>query len=181
MIEFFVGSNRRGEHYERFNEQTGRYRNFKTNNFQLVNFVFQEPKSIIETYEGLTVVYLNPMDNYTKATLYLFVRHPKAIDDNSDWRQSGHYEINEIQFDNEIYYKTLYLYLFKGTNKLKQEKLEGVPLTVNAFKYKIREIFKTELKDSDTFTLDSFDEIIENDYQYSQLSHKSPVNILISD
>ena len=105
LIEFFVGSNRRGEHYERFNAETGRYRNFKTNNFQLVNFVFQEPKSIIETYKGLTVVYFNPEDNYTKATLYLFVRHRKAIDNNSDWRQSGHYEISEIYFDTEIYYK----------------------------------------------------------------------------
>ena len=188
MIEFFVGSNKRLEHYQRFNTLTGRYKDFDVNNFQLVNFVFQEPIQILKTYKGLTVVYFNPKEEYSNATLYLFKRKHKSLvntpgDINgSEWLELGEYETPEgeiINFSDPASSKTVYLYLFRGNSVLRMEQLAGIPINFDAFQYKVRQIFKAELQNGDDISFSVFSMSIGNDQDYQKVKDNVPVNVHI--
>lgn len=181
MIEFFVGPNKRLEHYQRFNTLIGRYKDFDVNNFQLVNFVFHSPRQILEKYKGLTIVYFNPRDQYRTATLYLFKRKPKSNVDvtGDEWLELGEYETKTIDFSDPISSKTVYLYLFRGNNMVKMEQLTGIPITLMAFQHKVRQIFKEELQSGEDISLSIFAASITNEQEYQKVKDNVPVNVQI--
>jgi hypothetical protein len=159
MIEFFVGEDKRKLHYNRFNTINGTYKDFEMNNFQIVNFVFQQPTTILQKWKGITFLHFNPKDNFKKATLYLFKRNLRSTKETE-----GDEWLKDVNFTNISYSKTLSLLLFNGTNLIGSTKIEEVPIQLDALNNKIRELFKDELKSNQNFSL-----FYDNKFQHMQL------------
>jgi uncharacterized protein YlzI (FlbEa/FlbD family) len=90
-------------------------------------------------------------------------------------------EVIVIDYTNQLLPKTLSLQLVEGDKIIGKAKIEEVPVILEAFKNKIRDLFKDYLKEDQSFSLVYDDKVIENDNQLAHVLTGATIQVMIAN